>query len=520
VVQISKIQVRRGQKNSNTGVPQLSSAEFAWAVDTQELYIGNGSVAEGAPEVGNTKILTENDNLIELASSYEFANDDPSITTTQARSLQEKIDEIQVSVLDFGAVPDGSTDNTQAFQNAFTALFRNIDESYRKILLVPNGEYLFTQNLQIPSGAIIRGETDKAILNIQGNTVSFITADGKTSEEFTSSNVPKNIEISNIKVSRTTGTFDVTGLYDSKFTDVIIEGEYQLTDTIVNISSESPAITWTNDIIGTRVDELVFRDCTFIANSLSFNISQNNVFETRVNFENCSWNQNHTGLILNGSVGQTNRWNFNRCSFNEIFASGLVFNTGIGTKLTRCSFINCGNGTSNADSPETAQVIFGESTDNVAIDCDSNRFKNAGVIDSDQSLYITEIQGSSKTSLATAVTADVFLSDSAITFAAVGAQNQFTEIDYTLRLGTEIRRGSLILTLDDTRTKVSLSDAYDYSDNSLSSSDGLIMSAFEFEAELKDNNADTVNDTVVLKYRNPNLTGATGNISFNVSYGV
>ena len=43
VVQISKIQVRRGQKNSNSVIPQLSSAEFAWSVDSQELYIGNGS---------------------------------------------------------------------------------------------------------------------------------------------------------------------------------------------------------------------------------------------------------------------------------------------------------------------------------------------------------------------------------------------------------------------------------------------------------------------------------------------
>ena len=63
VIQISKIQVRRGQKNSGIGVPQLSSAEFAWAVDSQELFIGNGSVAEGAPAVGNTKILTEHDNI-------------------------------------------------------------------------------------------------------------------------------------------------------------------------------------------------------------------------------------------------------------------------------------------------------------------------------------------------------------------------------------------------------------------------------------------------------------------------
>jgi hypothetical protein len=33
VVQISRIQVRRGQKQV-TGMPQLASGEIAWAVDT------------------------------------------------------------------------------------------------------------------------------------------------------------------------------------------------------------------------------------------------------------------------------------------------------------------------------------------------------------------------------------------------------------------------------------------------------------------------------------------------------
>ena len=61
VVQISRIQVRRGKANSGTGIPQLASGELAWALDTQELYIGNGAVAEGSPAVGNTKVLTELD---------------------------------------------------------------------------------------------------------------------------------------------------------------------------------------------------------------------------------------------------------------------------------------------------------------------------------------------------------------------------------------------------------------------------------------------------------------------------
>jgi hypothetical protein len=61
IVSISRIQQRRGRKFSGTGLPQLASGELGWAIDSQELYIGNGSVAEGAPHVGNTRLLTELD---------------------------------------------------------------------------------------------------------------------------------------------------------------------------------------------------------------------------------------------------------------------------------------------------------------------------------------------------------------------------------------------------------------------------------------------------------------------------
>ena len=135
VVQISRIQVRRGQKNSSSGVPQLSSAEFAWAVDSQELFIGNGSVSDGSPYVGNTKILTEHDNILEYTGSYRYASTDPSISLSVSRSLQARLDEF-VAVLDFGAVGDGITDCVAAFETAFTQLFRNLDSNYKKVLII------------------------------------------------------------------------------------------------------------------------------------------------------------------------------------------------------------------------------------------------------------------------------------------------------------------------------------------------------------------------------------------------
>ena len=57
IVQISRIQHRRGKA---TDLPQLAAGELGWSVDNQRLYIGNGTVADGAPAVGNTEIMTAN----------------------------------------------------------------------------------------------------------------------------------------------------------------------------------------------------------------------------------------------------------------------------------------------------------------------------------------------------------------------------------------------------------------------------------------------------------------------------
>ena len=55
IVQISRIQHRRGK---NTDLPQLAAGELGWVIDDQRLYIGNGTVSDGAPAVGNTEIVT------------------------------------------------------------------------------------------------------------------------------------------------------------------------------------------------------------------------------------------------------------------------------------------------------------------------------------------------------------------------------------------------------------------------------------------------------------------------------
>ena len=72
VIQISKIQVRRGLQEN---LPQLASGELGWSIDERRLFIGNGTLTEGAPEVGVTEILTEYSNVaLGSGSSTTAAN--------------------------------------------------------------------------------------------------------------------------------------------------------------------------------------------------------------------------------------------------------------------------------------------------------------------------------------------------------------------------------------------------------------------------------------------------------------
>lgn len=527
VVQISKIQHRRGQKNSNSGVPQLSSAEFAWAVDTQELFIGNGSVAEGAPYVGNTKILTEHDNLLELASSYQFASDDPSITLSIPRTLQSKTDEY-VSVLDFGAIGDGSTDCSAAFETAFEQLFQNVNENFRKVLMVPNGEYLFTRTISMPSNTILRGETrDGTILNFGANDLVLVTTDGSSLAGFNSSNRPTNVLISNLTVSRTSGSWNLTGLSNSLFENVLFRGSYVLGDTIT-VSSEPGAVYWTNDIEGIRVTDIEFRNCEFLSNGVGVKCVQSILFSTSVYFNHCKIENCDTGIYIDGTPSQGNDWLIYDCEFEEIAKQAFHSTNGYNTKIGRCKFVDVGNGTNDASNPEDYMVYFGENRGNTVFDSNSDRQQAANITTSLSTVAIEEVYNSSKTSLIDNNYVTVDKSDSFRAFSIFSAFNKYMVINYHLSLGMYSRVGELHISVgnlqdDSTSQDISITDNFTYSTPLVSGTAGDALTNFEFNASMANNDPSLPSfsaDTVILSYRNPISTGETGTLIFDVTYGV
>jgi len=528
VVQISKIQVRRGLKNSGIGVPQLSSAEFAWAVDSQELYIGNGSVAEGAPYVGNTKVLTEHDNILELAASYRFAESEPSITESIPRSLQTKLDEY-VSVLDFGAVPDGSSDCTGAFQNALNELFRNANTIFKKTLWIPNGTYVFSSNLSIPSTAIIRGETqDGAILDIGNNNILFITEGGLGVADFTSTNRPVRVKISNLTVKHELGQTVLTGVADSELDGVKWLSSYVLGDSVPTAIEDSPAsLYWENALAGTKVTNIKIKDCIFEGTPLAVRSDQITIdpsspprFDTSITFDGSRFFNCNTGIVINGVLGQENLWRVNDCEFEEIAYQAFKSDFGTGTIIQRSRFINCGNNTNTASTPISSIVKFGEKFGNTVVSCTSNRHQEAGFTAVANKYAITEVENGNRTSLVDMNYDDIYLSDGFKPLAVFSAFNRYTYIDYVLQLGDHARSGQLAIVVNESVGEFSFTDNYSYSTLYSTTPEGILMTNFVFNVELKDNDGDSGVETLLLSYRNPQSSGQTGTLSYSISYGV
>ena len=164
IVQISRITARKGLQ---IDLPQpLAGAELGWAVDDRRLFIGNGTLEEGAPAVGNTEVLTEYSDILAFADQYTYKGDAAGYTvqtgatsgTPVSQSIQSRLDSYAV-VTDFGATGDGSTDDTAAINRALFQLYcvQN-NTQIRRSLFFPAGTYIVTDTIVIPSFARLYGE--------------------------------------------------------------------------------------------------------------------------------------------------------------------------------------------------------------------------------------------------------------------------------------------------------------------------------------------------------------------------
>lgn len=284
IVQVSRITNRKGLQEN---LPQLSGAELGWAIDTRRLYIGNGTLQEGAPVIGNTEILTEFSDITVL-SNYTYADvavgyaaqTGPTASQPVVRSVQAKLDDM-ASVRDFGAVGDGITDDTAAINRALYQLYcRESNTAIRRTLFFPAGTYITSDSLIIPTYAKLVGEGANHSIILMAASSSLYAAQFGDSLQQTGVNIgtngatpPRNIEISGMTFQTTNNNdvFLVDRAESCWFSSVEFVGAVttaQITsgfsDDIACVRFESGAGLVINDI---TFDKCAFKNSTYGVNT-------------------------------------------------------------------------------------------------------------------------------------------------------------------------------------------------------------------------------------------------------------
>lgn len=375
VVQISRIQQRRGKKNTEFGFPQLASGELGWAIDTQELYIGNGAVSEGAPYVGNSKIITEHDDILEFLSLYQYKKTNPTIETgidcsdPVDRSLQDRLDDI-VSVRAFGAVGDGITDDTVSLQRAIDQLFLNDatknNPSSRVVLYMEPGEYIISNELRVPPFAHIVGAgIDSTIIHQTGNYAIFRTVDSNStpgyytlfgSQEYANTR-PRYILISGLTLETDTATtilrLDNT---DSTSVDrVRFVGTYQ---NVVDYPNQAPTPSISQSAVEIRGTSDVFCSNNVLFSFCIFDRTGYGIYsemdQNNISFDKCVFYGLYDAINIGGGVEGAVNTKITDCYFNFIVRYGIWIKLGYGNTSTNNKFMLVGNdneGYANATYP-------------------------------------------------------------------------------------------------------------------------------------------------------------------------
>ena len=312
IFQISRIQLRRGVYDD---LPQLASAEMGWSIDTRQLFIGNGTLAEDAPTEGITEILTVHSDFLSFITSYVFKGTESGYTSQTGvdtshpttRNIQSVLDESALSIKSFGAIGDGITDDTAAINRAIqeiyvSSLIQTYPQTRRKIKF-PAGTYTISGTILIPPYVSFIGDgKNNTIISAATGTVfetcdSLFQTDGSMGTN--GATMPTGITIEKMSLVTAAGTdpvLAVDSVTDFQLTQVSISGPATVNYLINHYSSVSPIV------------DITYKNCTFTGGSVGINFSG---YSTAIRIKDSAfYNCSTVGIAINslatGVVSENN----------------------------------------------------------------------------------------------------------------------------------------------------------------------------------------------------------------------
>jgi len=532
VVSISRIQIRRGRR---ADLPQLASGEFGWAVDSQELYIGNGAVSEGAPYVGNTKLLTENDDLFQFSDNYSYkktagyleTGESPNLPIT--RSLQERLDDT-VSIRSFGGTGDG-TDHTKIIQRAIDQLYLNAankgQSQSRVELFLEAGEYLITDTIYLPPFVNIKGAgSNKTIITANMAKPAFQTVNenstvGSYADDSTSTflNQSRNISFTGCTIN-TNGwpAFVLQTCRDSLFQDLNLAGNWNLGDasntnnTAIKMNILSTAVTCSGNLFSkiniTNFSHAVLSDDDIVDNDWS----------------NCSFKNLRTGFVfglntLLGTTGQLtgpSKNTIKNSRFDNIMETAVHIIAGRNNLSDNNFYYSVGY---EGGTPENSRfpVIDFEDLGNRST---NDYFERAELLGFDSlylvnTPYIEEVAGFGITEMNVPHVIDIGEFGEPTRIFRLPARDDVKsyQINYIYKSSTveAYRTGELEVITDPINNSIELTDSYTFI------GDSTVEENLSFSAVNSDEDADNNIDTIAILMLN-STSGDIGRITYTVTY--
>ena len=383
IVTISRIQHRRG---SYENLPQLSAAEFGWAVDQRRLFIGNGPVSEDAPEEGNTEILTEYSDVLSTAQTYTFKNSKTPFTVTTGpstnapvvRTMQNKFDDF-ASVLDFGAKGDGETDDTDAINRALFQLYcTQVFSGVQRALYFPAGHYIVSDYIKIPPHASLLGEGPFSTIIEQTGDPDDYPAVMTTADSLqnigngigTNAALPTDILISNMGLVCALDGIYIQNCRRITLNRVRIVGPESLptadtSSVALYIAAPSKAVYISGSAIQPSED-INMIDCYF--NKFTYGIWQDNPdeFFQNVVINSATFDEMYEGIVIALNDGNAKNITVTSSVFNNIYSHAVDVNDVSNFTSSFNYYQEVGTQYAGGGSPAASIIKFGVLTDHSA----------------------------------------------------------------------------------------------------------------------------------------------------------
>jgi len=388
IVQISRIQQRKGLQDD---LPQLAGGELGWSVDQRRLFIGNGTLTEGAPAIGNTEVLTEFSNLLGLATAYTYQGEAGGYTvqtgeTTNApvsQSLQSRLDSFAV-ITDFGAIGDGVTDNTDAINRAMYEIYcRQSNPQIRRGIFFPAGVYLITESILVPPYAYLYGEGDYASvikLDLASDVSTLNAYVARTCDALFQygPNIgvggaapPQSIHIANMGFEslQETDVFLVDQATDISFTNVSFTGPLNQTELSNVLTRGDIAGIRFNSTSNLVVNNITFDNCMFTNTTYGLATGEQS---RAIHVTNSYFNNLYQGIYLGGptvvpAVGGPTGCAILHNSFDSIYAEGVFFSGVTGNMTGFNYFYDVGNHFGGPTGTGFSACILIEDANNVCV---------------------------------------------------------------------------------------------------------------------------------------------------------